>query len=147
MKLLSLSILLSLIIFSSCQQQKTEDPNSDKPFIISNSWMRPGVANRNSAAFAKITNNTDIADTLFAVSSDLAKVVEIHETFSKENDMKGMRHIDFIVIPGNSIVELEPGGFHIMLIGLNKDLKKGDGGMITFNFKNTGDVDLSIKVK
>ncbi len=93
---------------------------SEKSFVISSTWMRAGAQNRNSAAFMKITNNMDIDDTLFSVQSDLAKVTELHETYEKENDMMGMRHVDYLIIPSKSVVELKPGSFHIMLIGLNQ---------------------------
>ena len=129
------------------QETKTSNPLSDKPFVISNMWMRPGSMNRNTAAFMSITNNMDVDDTLYSVQSDLAKVVQLHETYEAENDMMGMRHVDFIVIPSKSTVELKPGSFHIMLIGLNKNLKNEDSGWITAKFKVTDEVKLPVKVK
>jgi copper(I)-binding protein len=64
--------------------------------------MRPGAMNRNTATFLNVTNNTDIDDTLLSVQSELAKVVELHETYEKEKDMMGMRHVDYIIIPKKS---------------------------------------------
>lgn len=143
-----LTLALSLIlILVSCQQKETEKVSDEQPFIISDTWMRPGSINRNTAAFMKITNNMDIDDTLYAASSDLAKVVEIHETYKKENDMMGMRHVDYLVIPKNSTVELKPGSFHIMFIGLNKDLAIDEIGKIELYFKNKGRIIIDIKVK
>ena len=81
-----------------------------------------------------------------AVSTDLAKVAQIHETYKKENDMMGMRHVDYIVIPSKSIVELKPGSFHIMLIGLNKDLSLDQQAKIKLLFKVKGEVEVPIKV-
>lgn len=147
MKLISSLILILSITIVSCQQNKNEQTLNDKSVIIANTWMRPGVQNRNSAAFMRITNNTDIDDTLYSVSSDLAKVVEIHETYERENDMKGMRHVDYLIIPSKSFVELKPGSFHIMLIGLNKDLVKEDSGKIKLSFKNSGEIEIIAKVK
>lgn len=129
--------MLVLITIVSCQKNEKNDVIKDE-IVISESWMRPGVQNRNSAAFMKITNNTNSPDTLISVSSDLAKKVELHETFEKENDMKGMRHIEMLPIPANSTIELKPGSYHIMLIGLNNDLKVGDPGKIELNFKVAG---------
>ena len=103
--------------------------------------------NRNTAAFMKITNNMDVDDTLFAVKSDLAKVVELHETYEKENDMMGMRHIDYLVIPKNSVVELKPGSFHIMFIGLNEDLAIDQINKIKLFFRVNGEVEIEAKVK
>lgn len=157
MKKYLLFVIITTLLIISCGENKTPKTNvvkdgkaeellSDKPFIISSIWMRAGAQNRNSAAFMKITNNMDADDTLFAVLSDFAKVTELHETYEKENDLMGMRHVDYLVIPSKSVVELKPGSFHIMLIGLNKDLGIGDTGKLTLAFKNAGKVDLPVSV-
>ena len=109
--------------------------------------MRAGVKERNTAAFMKLVNNTDNDDTLFSVQSDLAEVVELHETFTKENDMKGMRSVDEIIIPANSTLELKPGSHHVMLIGLFNDLNKNDSGEIQLTFRKKGKVNLNLKAK
>lgn len=142
---ITLTFILTLLLIS-CNQKETGKPVDEKSFVISNTWMRPGSANRNTAAFMTITNNMDVDDTLYAVSSDLAKVAQIHETYKKENDMMGMRHVDYIVIPSKSIVELKPGSFHIMIIGLNKDLSLDQQVKIKLLFKVTGEVEVPIKV-
>ena len=142
---ITLIFILALVLIS-CQQKETKQVVDEESFIISNTWMRPGSMNRNTAAFMKIKNNMDIDDTLYAASSDLAKVVEIHETYKKENDMMGMRHIDYLVIPKNSTVELKPGSFHIMLIGLNKDLAIDDTGKLSMYFKITGEAEIQVTV-
>jgi periplasmic copper chaperone A len=147
MKVIYTVTLIFLFFVGACQQNKTEEPLSEKSFVISDTWIRPGITNRNTAAFMKITNNTNIDDTLFAVSSDLAKVVELHETYAAENDMIGMRHVANILIPSKSTIELKPGSFHIMLIGLNGDLPMGEGGIINLSFKNSGNIELPVEVK
>jgi hypothetical protein len=143
---ITLTIILTLVLIS-CQQNEGEKTLDEKSFVISDTWMRPGSMNRNTAAFMSIKNNTDTDDTLFAASSDLAKVVEIHETYEKENDMMGMRHIDYLVIPKNSTVELKPGSFHIMLIGLNKDLAIDENNKLKLFFRVNGEIVIEAKVK
>ena len=143
---ITLTIILTLVLIS-CQQNEGEKTLDEKSFVISDTWMRPGSMNRNTAAFMSIKNNTDTDDTLFAASCDLAKVVEIHETYEKENDMMGMRHIDYLVIPKNSTVELKPGSFHIMLIGLNKDLAIDENNKLKLFFRVNGEIVIEAKVK
>jgi hypothetical protein len=143
---ITLTIILTLVLIS-CQQNEGEKTLDEKSFVISDTWMRPGSMNRNTAAFMSIKNNTDTDDTLFAASSDLAKVVEIHETYEKENDMMGMRHIDYLVIPKNSTVELKPGSFHIMLIGLNKDLAIDENNKLKLFLRVNGEIVIEAKVK
>lgn len=152
MKNLLLLIILSATFLNSCEEKKAPEQNktnklSNNPIVVSDAWIRPGAMNRNTAAFLKITNNTEKDDTLFDVSSDLAKVTQIHETYDKGNDMRGMRHIEQLLIPAKSTIELKPGSFHVMLIGLNKDLSKNDSGSITLKFRAHKPMKISGKVK
>ena len=140
-------ILLIMFVMIGCQKESKTDLTLNEGISITDTWIRPGVKDRNTAAFMKIANNTPNEDTLFSADSDLAKVVEIHETFTRENDMKGMRQIDYILLPPNSIIELKPMGLHVMLIGLMNDLRSGDEGVITLRFKTSGDKTISASVK
>ncbi len=110
---------------------------------ISDTWMRPNGEGMNTAVFAKIKNNSDKPDTLYAVESGLAKVVEIHESYEKDGKMK-MRKIDFLVIPAKKTVEMKPGGLHIMLIKLKQDIKKGEKHELSFKFRKAGTVKVKI---
>lgn len=155
MKKFILLITLTFLIITSCEENKVKEVKklketseiNEKSLVISSTWMRPGSKNRNTASFMNIKNNTDIDDTLFSVQSDLAKVVELHETYEKENDMMGMRHVDHIIIPKKSTVQLKPGSFHIMLIGLNNELRKSDSGKVILNFRQNGSVEIPINAK
>jgi len=106
---------------------------------VLNNWMRPSSKDMNTAVYAKIKNNSDKADTLYSVSSTLAKVTEIHETYDKGGSM-GMRKVDFIVIPAKKTFELKPGSHHIMLIKLNQDIQKGKKYTVTYKFRRAGEI-------
>ena len=151
MKQTSLFILISslLIILGACQKQN-ETPSVDKSketvMIKSNEleiidpWIRPGSARTNTAFFFKIVNNTGQNDTLFAATSDLARKVEVHETYKAEDDMMGMRHIDFVTIPDGDTVIFKPRSLHIMMMGLYNDIPLGDSGNVTLTFKKAGNI-------
>ena len=145
-KIIQLILIMTLLILG-CQQEKEVELTYKEGISISDSWIRPGVKERNTAAFMRISNNSDIEDTLFAANSNLAKVVEIHETFSRENDLKGMRKVDFVIIPSRSVIELKPNGLHVKLIGLEKNLSSGNKEEITLNFKKAGSLKISAEVK
>lgn len=109
---------------------------------VTNNWVRPSSKDMNTAAYAVIKNNSDKADTLYSVSSNLAKVTEIHETY-ENNGNKGMRKVDFIVIPAKKSFELKPGSHHIMLIKLKTDIQKGKKYELTYKFKRAGAIKVS----
>jgi copper(I)-binding protein len=55
----------------------------------------------------------------------MAEVVEIHE-MAMDNNVMRMRAIPALELPAGKAVELKPGGFHVMLMGLKQQVKEGD---------------------
>jgi len=88
-----------------------------------------------SGAFMTLVNNSATAYALTSVSFSGASVVEIHET-SMNGDMMRMRKVSQIDIPANGSAELKPGSYHIMLIGLEKELKTGTTETLTLTFSD-----------
>ena len=87
----------------------------------------------NSAAFMIIENRSSLADRLIAAESDVADAVEIHLS-QMEGDVMVMRQVDGLEIPARGTVELKPGSYHIMLIGIRSDLNSGDTVELTLQF-------------
>lgn len=96
-----------------------------------------------TAAFVTLHNASDKDIFLVGAATNIAKTVELH-THTMENGMMKMREVKNIKIPAKGSVELKPGGLHIMLIDLTKDLTKinevtlkllyGDGSLKRFIF-------------
>ncbi len=148
-----LSIIILLITFTACTKEVEEvKPAEEKKMehsglMVHKPWIRPASTGTNTAFFGTIMNHTDLNDTLINASFDGAEVVEIHETYMKEEDMMGMRRIEFIPVEENSTFKLKPRSFHIMLIKLKEDLAVGDKKSVTLNFKNYGEVKVEAEVK
>ena len=113
---------------------------------VKDAWLRTGAEGLNSALYFKIENNTTRPDTLYKVSSYIAKHIMMHETYTK-NGMMGMREIKNIVVKPDSSVEFKPGSYHVMLIELTKDLKEGDEVNFTLHFKSAGKINIKAKVE
>lgn len=89
-------------------------------------WVRePNPARPIASAFMTIINTSDNAITLVGARSEAAEVVEIHDMQTVDGVMK-MRMLGSLEIPANSSVKLEPGGLHLMMIRLTRELKAGD---------------------
>ena len=96
-----------------------------------------------SAAYLSITNHGAMDDRLLAVESSLARKTELH-TMEVTNGVMKMRQIDGgIAIPAGKTIELAPGGFHVMLIGLKAPLNGGENYQMTLVFEKAGKVELS----
>ena len=119
---------------------------SDKIKII-DPWMRVGAQGQATGLFFKIENNSAAADTLYKVEFEPAGLVQIHETYDAGNDMMGMREIGKVVIPPKSTFELKPGSYHIMLMKLKQDIKKGYVGEFKLYFKQAGMIKIKAEAK
>lgn len=115
---------------------------------VENAYVRATPPNLpNSAAFMKLKNetNTDIA--LMWVKSTVSNVVELHTHDMKDGVMK-MYQVPKIDIKANSTTTLQPGGFHIMLIGLiKKPLKPNDKISLTLGFSDGKEQTITVPVK
>jgi copper(I)-binding protein len=107
---------------------------------VSDPWLRPAVQGANSAFFFQLENKGDKADTLIAVKFAHSEVVELHETFKKENDMMGMRAVKSVAIPAKGTVVFKPRDLHVMLIGLTKDVKLGETYELKLVLKKAGEI-------
>lgn len=111
--------------------------NPGDDMVIKDQWIRPGAEKMATALYFTLENNGSEADTLFAVETDIAKMVQMHETYSN-GDVMGMREIGEIIIEPKSSVKLEPGGKHIMVMKLKRDIEKGDEVEFKLHFKQAG---------
>ena len=59
--------------------------------------------------------------------------------------MMMMRPIQKIDVPAGKKVELKPGGYHIMLVNLKRDLKAGTVVKLTLQFQNAGKVTVNAR--
>lgn len=100
----------------------------------------------NSASFMMLKNDDEKSVSLVSGSSSVAKVVELHNHINENGVMK-MRQVEKIDIPANGMAHLQPGGLHLMLIGLKKDLMEGDNIDLNLEFSDGSSQELTIPVK
>jgi copper(I)-binding protein len=115
---------------------------------IGHPWTRATAPTAPSGGgFLRITNTGTTADRLIAVRSPAADKVEIHEMKMDGNVMR-MRELDKgIDIPPGATVELKPGGFHIMFMGLKAPFAKDAKVPATLVFEKAGSIDVELLVQ
>jgi periplasmic copper chaperone A len=115
--------------------------------MVSDAWARSSpMLERAGAAYLVIQNNGAAEDRLLSVESDVARTIELHET-KEMNGMMQMSPVPNILVPAGGKAELKPGGFHVMLIGLNRELKAGDKIQLTLNFEKAGKIPVTAEVR
>ncbi len=87
----------------------------------------------NSAAFMTLANASARPIALVNARSSAAEVVELH-THIMEGGMMRMRQVEKIEIPASGEARLQPGGDHVMFIGLVEDLEPGAEVSVTLVF-------------
>ncbi|MCW8847258.1 MAG: copper chaperone PCu(A)C, partial [Sedimenticola sp.] len=94
--------------------------------MVSDAYVRavpPGQPN--SASFMVLSNHSAEDLVLVGAESDVAKAVELHSHTMKDGMMR-MRQVEKIDLPAGETVQLQPGGLHVMVIGLQQKLVPGE---------------------
>ncbi|MCP4297537.1 MAG: copper chaperone PCu(A)C [Proteobacteria bacterium] len=115
--------------------------------MVGEPWARATAkGQQTSAVYTHLHNLTDQTEYLLAAASDVANTVEIHNVIM-EDGMMAMRPVKHIEIAPDQMVELKPGSYHIMLIGLKNKLIEGSHIDVTLTFKNAGKRTISAPVR
>jgi copper(I)-binding protein len=104
--------------------------------------IRPG----NGAAYVTISNHGSEADALLSASTDVATTVELHETVHADGKMI-MRPVPRMEVPAGGKLEMKPGSYHIMLLGLKQDLKPEETITVSLSFEKAGQMSVEAPVK
>ena len=110
-------------------------------------WARAAMQGQNSAAYLMLHNHSSSADELIGVSSDIAEAVEVHLSQMGPNGEMQMIPQESVPLGAGEEVMFQPGGLHIMLIGLKQDLKTGDTFQVVLHFKTHADITLEVAVQ
>jgi hypothetical protein len=114
---------------------------------VDNAYVRATPPHaKNSAAFMSIHNGDRKELHLIAASSDIAERVELHNHIMEDGMMK-MRRVRQISIPAENNTSLQPGGYHIMLLGLKKALKESETIALKLYFDNDEEIIVDAPVK
>lgn len=114
---------------------------------IAHPWSRatpPGAAT--GAGYLGLTNSGADADRLVEARSPVAAKVEVHEMSVVDGIMKMGAVEGGLEIPAGGSVALQPGGFHLMLMGLTRPLVEGEKVPVTLVFDKAGPVDVELAV-
>ena len=132
---------------------------------VSDAWARSSPSGVTmGAAYFDITSVDNDLLVAVSVSSDVAARAEIHEVVKAmdmgddemhdhdlgddgmHDDAMSMQEMDALDLPAGPLVQLVPGGYHIMLIDLAKSLVVGETFDLTLDFDQAPDLTVTIEV-
>jgi copper(I)-binding protein len=101
-----------------------------------------------SAAYLTIANGLAADDVLVGASApEVTDRASLHETTTGDDGMTGMHHASAIAIPARGSLTLQPGGVHVMLEDLKKDLVAGGTVRLQLAFERAGVVEVDARVR
>ena len=113
---------------------------------IGHPYARVTVAGQPTGGGYLRLDNKGRDDKLVSARAAVSASVELH-SMSMDGDVMRMRQVDAIALPAGKSVELKPGGFHIMFVGLKAPLKAGDKFPMTLKFERAGEVEVIVNVE
>lgn len=133
-------LLLMLLCAGQAQAQSV---------VVKDAWIRGTVQGQNATgAFMEITGKSAVR--LVGVSSPIAKTAEVHH-MTMENGVMKMFPVAGVDVPAGKTLKLAPGGYHVMLMNLQKPLNAGDKVPLQLVFEAAGKkretMDLSVEVR
>lgn len=102
----------------------------------------------NTAVYVELTNNGTVDTALVGATADFAADYELHET-TMEDGVLEMRPVEpqRIELAAGGTVVLEPGGLHVMAMGVTTELAEGDIVEVTLEFDGGCTVTVDAEVR
>jgi copper(I)-binding protein len=112
--------------------------------VVTSGWARatpPGMPM--GAIYATVTNTGTVDLEISKVFAPVARLAEIHESVEIDGLMR-MREITPFIVGAGESVNLQPGGKHIMLMGLKHGLKEGQTFLLNIRLSDHSTVSATI---
>ena len=108
-------------------------------------WVRGTVASQDTTgAFMTLTSSEDAK--LVGISTPIAKTAEVHQTMS-HGGMMHMEEVPTLALPKGKAVALQPGGYHVMLMGVKGPVKPGTKVPLTLTIEDAKGKRSTVKVE
>ena len=137
---LTLVVLATLVLAAACS-------SNNERVSVSDPWGRTSPAAASNGAFYMQLDGGDTDDVLIGADSPACQTVELHETQMSDGVMSMQRLSSGIPVPAGETVSLEPGGLHVMCLGLTAALVEGESATIQLQFESSGLVTVSAEIR
>lgn len=137
------SLLLFAVLGASCT---AVSPPANGSLAVADAWMRPVPQGGNGAVYLTVTNSAGKPDRLLSARCADAAAAELHQVVMDGDRMSMVPVEDGLEIPGGGRLELSPGGHHLMLIDLARDLPVGGRLEVVLELERAGELVVQVPV-
>jgi copper(I)-binding protein len=169
-----LSLPLAAIVFialvtalAACGSDDSDAANACGAVVVADVWSRPAQlldgdghvydasatseedesARTIGVVYLTLKNDGSVDERLISASSDVAMTAELHAVNMVDGVMQMRQAVDGIELPAGETVRFEPGGLHIMLIGLTRALEPGDEFSVSLTFEHAAELTVRAEVR
>jgi len=115
---------------------------------VEDAWSRPTAGEDGvGVVYLSLINDGDVPDRLIGVRSAVCESAEIHRTFRDGDSMRMAPVEGGVEIPARGRFAFEPGGYHVMLVGLQEGLQVGDRFELVLDFEESSRLTLTSHVR
>jgi copper(I)-binding protein len=114
---------------------------------VTEPWVVVPPTPDTTAAFGTLHNTSAAEVRLVGVDTDVAAMVQVHETVTEGNVAHMQEVAGGLAIPAGGTVQLKPGGYHVMLMQLTRPVAEGDSVDLTFRFSDGSAVTVTAPVR
>lgn len=143
MKTLTFGLIASLMLTSSALAHGVTAGDIE---IIHPNIPQPAASAQAAAGYMGISNSGHDADKLIAIETPAAQSAMLHGTEHGTDGVARMVPLEGLEIPAGDTVVLEPGGMHVMLMGLTGPLTEGQMVPGVLVFEKAGRVEMEFMV-
>ncbi len=132
---------------AQAQPAATQPPSASAPQItVEHAWARATVGTGRTGAAYMTLSASGAPDRLLTISTPVAATAELHET-TNDNGVMKMRPAPGVAIAPGKPLNLAPGGYHVMLMGLKQPLAAGSSFPVTLTFEHAAPVTATVAVQ
>jgi copper(I)-binding protein len=131
------------LVLAACAE--SAPPRADVQ--VEGAWVRAVVGpDANSAAYMTLHNRGTVSDRLVGGRSGAARMAELHRTQIDSAGLARMGRVEALDLPAGGTVLLEPGGYHLMLMGVGT-LVEGDAIELTLVLAGSDPIQVEAEVR
>ena len=133
---------LATVILVACSRNEQAPVVTVKEAVMNQ--LAPGQSV--GAVYMRIANSTDKDIVLNYVHAPIASSIEVHRTIYEEGMMQ-MRPVNHVRVEAGKSLSFEPGGYHLMLFGVENQPEVGQTFELTVEFEGGLKVTAPVLVK
>jgi len=138
--------VITFILVVSSNTLFAENIKKDDSISFNTPWVRampPMVMT--TAGYVEIHNSSYVADKLLKIWSSDITLIEVHQT-KKVGDVLKMLPAQNTSVPPKGKLVMQPGGYHLMMMGIKKPLIENETIKVYFEFETAGIVHVNFPI-